>query len=187
MASNIILKGDKALERKLKRLTEMEERRVISRSVRKATTPWTKEARGIVKANAGDGTGFFAKSIATKVKVYKKKQIIVAMTGARSKTDPATGENPAKIAHLLERGTQPHFIRSRKRGGVLSNIDDPRLDSNVNQDAAVFGFEVAHPGTEGLHMFEKAFRRKHRTAAAIYQRELAKDIEREAKRGGFKA
>lgn len=182
--AQIILTGDKALERKMKRLVEMEERRVISKAARKATTPWRKEARKIVKADAGSGTGFFAKNIATKVKVYKKKQIIVAMTGAQSKVDQKTGENPAKIAHLLEEGTQPHIIRSRK---LLSNVDNPRLDRDENQEAAVFGFEVEHPGTEGLHMFSKAFVRKHRQAAMIYQRELSKEIEREAKRGGFKS
>lgn len=184
MATNVILKGDKALQRKIKRLTEMEERRVVSKAVRKAATPWTKEARKIVKQ--GEGTGHFAKNIVTKVKVYQKGHVIVAMTGARNKIDPVTGENPAKIAHLLEEDTQPHFIRSKKRRGVLSNIGDPRLDTS-NQEATVFGFEVKHPGTSGLHMFSKAFVRNHRRAATIYQRELAKDIEREAKRGGFRA
>lgn len=186
--ASVTLAGDKALERKIKRLTEMEERRVVSKASRKAMTPMAKEARKIAKG--GDGTGFFAKNIATKVKVYKKGHVIVAMTGAKSTTDPVTGENPAKIAHLIEDGTEPHFIRSKKgvfrRGSILSNINDPRVDANANQEVTAFGFEVKHPGSDGLHMFSKAFVRNHKKAATIYQRELAKDIEREAKRGGFK-
>ena len=188
----VILTGDKALERKIKRLTELEKRRVVSKAVRKAATPMSKEAKKIVKQDVDAGSGFFGKNIATKVKAYKKGVVVVGMVGARSVLDPTTGENPAKIAHLLEEGTRPHFIEAGKKSfshgrKILSSQNDPRIDLDTNREPTVFGFRVAHPGTKGLHMFRKAFGRKHKQAATIYRRELAKDIEREAKRGGFKA
>ncbi|HDZ39248.1 MAG TPA: hypothetical protein ENH62_13365 [Marinobacter sp.] len=189
---HVTLKGDKALERKLKRLMEPEKRRAVSKACKKALTPMAKAAKKIVKQDVDTGSGFFAKNIATKVKAYGKGAVVVGMLGARNKLDPATGENPSKIAHLLEFGTKPHFIEAGKgslfrRKGVLSSEDDSRVDLDTNREPEVFGFRVSHPGAKGLHMFEKSFRRNHKRAATIYRRELAKDIEREAKRGGFNA
>lgn len=166
----IEVQGMRELERKLKLLTGKELKKVTRGAVVKGVRPAANEAKRIVRSRAKDSgtksTGHFARNIAAVVKQYPN--VTVGMVGARNNKDPKTGENPANIAHLLENGTDPHLIQVED-AKMLSNINDPRGTPGAGQ---VFGVTVQHPGTDGIHMFSRAFQSKMQDMSNTYAKAL---------------
>jgi len=158
--TGIITAGFKELERALKLLPDRIQRRVMRTASTKAARPIVKAA----KANARrtkTGRKLLAKSIGQRSKSYTATQTIVTVIGprwgfkqevGRTGAGKAIYEDPAKIAHLVE------------HGHVLA------IGGNV------VGHVPAHP------FLRPAFESQKGPALAIYKRELAAGIEREARK-----
>lgn len=117
------MSGEKALNRKLSRLKEAVNRRVLRKAVTAASKPVLKEA----KAKAPKETGLLKKSLGRRTKTYRNSGTAVAVVGPREgfkKEVTVNGKtevrNPVKYAHLVEYGTiqtAAHpFLRSAWEG-----------------------------------------------------------------------
>lgn len=176
----LTLTGDKELERRLKRLTDREFLRTVKAASAKAATPIVKKTRANVKED--DRSGLLAKSIGKKTKEYKRAGIVITFVGARRGfKDPETGEDPANIFHLVEEGTEAHYIAPKAKK-VLSNINDPHAET-----VEVFGpFQVLHPGTDPKRPLERAFNSEAEKTGRVYKAEMEKGIDKIAAKVGAK-
>jgi len=106
MAHEVLLQGHKKLLRKLQRLPDAVQRRILRPAVNKALTPINRDA----KRRAPKETGLLRRSIGKKVKVYKRTGVVWGAVGIRKgyKTQLPDGSwrNPEMYAALVERGTR---------------------------------------------------------------------------------
>lgn len=145
------VKGDEALIKSLNEFGDKLARKVLRKAGSKAATPVAKAARKLVKPVSPT----IAKSIGTKVKIYKKSgNLFVAVGPKRDTPKSPSGHNPSKTAHLVDRGTQPHMIR-------------------------LFGrVKFRHPGAKATPFLEPAKAETERETQRIFTRELASGIEK---------
>lgn len=123
------------LEQTLRKLRGLKQA-MQNRIMRKAVTAASREVQGEAKARAPVGeTKLLRRSMGTVVKTYRGKNVVVAIVGPRTGFQrdrkggkrqtalgakfKATGHNPSKIAHLVERG---HKIRRKKGGPILGVV-----------------------------------------------------------------
>lgn len=158
------------LDAKLKKLGDRQFRKTTRKASNKAMTPMVKAT----KRNVHKRTGLLKKSIGKKQKTYKTAGVILTIVGARTGfKDAETGEDPAKIAHLIEFGVQPHAIQA---GGVVLS------DIGTGADGEVFGSSVNHPGFAGFSFQRKAFDSTKSQTMSVYIREMKAGIDQEAKK-----
>ena len=89
------------LIRGLEKLPDKLYDKVVKRAAKLAVKPMMKIAKSLAPVR----TGYFKKSIKSKMKTYRRNGTVVVVWGPENKKDPRTGENPANIAHLIEGGT----------------------------------------------------------------------------------
>lgn len=134
----------------------------------KAMTPVLRTARQLVTQR----TGLLRKSLGKKQKKYGQKgniyTIIGPLTGFK---DPATGENPVNIAHLVEFGTKGHVIKPEKKRAL-------RFTSAGFADIA--RASVQHPGATAKPFMRPAFDAHKEQVLQIVGTELGKGLERQA-------
>ncbi|MCP4617177.1 MAG: hypothetical protein GY844_12190 [Bradyrhizobium sp.] len=106
MANGVLLEGHGRLLRKLRRLPQTVQRRVMRPAVSKALTPVNRDA----KRRAPRATGLLKKSIGKKVKVYRHSGTVWGAVGVRrgykARMPDGRYRDPDKYAHLVELGTQ---------------------------------------------------------------------------------
>lgn len=92
------------LEKNLGELVAKVERQGMREAARKAATPMLQAAR----AKAPVRTGTLKKSLAVKVKTFKrgKDSTVMAIIGPDRNVVSEAGDKPVKYAHLVELGTQ---------------------------------------------------------------------------------
>lgn len=164
----IRIEGLKELDRKLKNLGPRVLRKVVRSASSKAMTPVLKDAKQ--RAKAIKDTGLLSKSLGRKTKTYTRTGTVTVNVGPRKgfkqevtrRTKLPDGRvivrketaNPANYAHLVELGTAPHSI----------------------------GRRGTHPGTRPRPFLRPALDTNEYTVLAIYRRELAAGVIREAKK-----
>jgi hypothetical protein len=156
--------GDKELIEALKKFPGKLSGQVLRRAGQKAATPVAKAARKLVKPISPT----IAKSIGTKVKVYKSGHLFVAV-GPKAEPPksrkvvehPVTEEkvrrvhDPRFTAHLVHGGTKPHKIVIKKT--------DPNRTLN-------------HPGVSEFPFLTKALEQEKALGDQIYLQELRDGI-----------
>lgn len=121
------IKGAKSLNTALDNLEKKTRRKVVRKAIVAGAKPILKAAR----RNAPTLTGLLKLSLGTKVyRVRRRGDVMIALIGPRYRTTGkkaaaligaggrAAKSIPAKYAHLVEFGTQPHH--QAKEGGPLS-------------------------------------------------------------------
>jgi len=91
-------------DRNIKKLISEVQKQAMRDSVKKSATPMLQDAR----AKAPVRTGALKKSLAVKVKTYKRgsNATVMAIIGADRKFVGAGGDKPANYLHLVELGTE---------------------------------------------------------------------------------
>lgn len=167
MANSVTFKleGAKELQRRLFKLDDKIQNKILKGAVRKAARPVVKDARKRVPKDSG----LLRDSIGTFVKKYKRSSTAVAVIGSRrtfsvSKRTQTTASgaqiehrNPAFYAHLVEFGTKQHFQPVATIGSIV-----------------IKGFQ--HPGTKPQPFLEPAFKANERKAFNIMNDELGKHL-----------
>lgn len=156
--------GDKELIAALRKFPSKLAGRVLRRAGAKAATPVAKAARKIVKPISPT----IAKSIGSKVKVYKSGNLFVAVgpradapKSRKTVEHPLTEEktrrlhNPVYTAHLVHGGTKPHQI-------VIKKATPPRT--------------LNHPGVKPTPYLNEGLEAQRAAVEQIYVTELRKGI-----------
>ncbi len=162
MATAVVsVTGDKALERKLKRLFGPELLRVVKSASNKAMTPVRATARKLVAKKSKTTM----RAIVKKQVTYKNEGNVLTMVGVRRVTSKTVGKKQAasNLEHLLEVG---HLL---VKGGKLG------------EGGRIIRFVRPKP------FLAPAYRRNKNRIQTIYAREMEKGVHREARKGGFKA
>lgn len=156
--------GDEALLKALKVFPGKLSGQVLRRAGQKAGTVVAKVARQLVRPVSKT----IAKSIGTKVKVYKSGKLLV-LVGPKAQNpkstkiveNPLTGvkkkraHEPDRTAHLVDRGTKAHAITLYKKKKFRV---------------------VKHPGTKGNFYMERALIQQDSMAKQIYFNELKNGV-----------
>lgn len=143
----------------LKELGDKTERRIVRTAIRKAGNLVAADARKRVKASARRGSRI-GKAISVHVSVTNTRES--AKVGIKQRAG-------ARHAHLLERGTAPHDIRPRARGGKQVMAWKGR---------AIYGKKVRHPGARARPFLRPALEQNHAAIADIFAAELARQVEK---------
>lgn len=158
-----VVTGDRELIKKLNKL----ERRVQTRSIKRASSKAIRPVVQDAKAGARGESKAVAKGIGVRHKMYKKDNNLVSVVGVRNvasvattrqQLNPFTGEtetlphDPRHIVHLIEGGTKPHMIQ------VYKNL------------------KVRHPGTKAKPFLEPAMTKNETRIAQIYRETLRSEI-----------
>lgn len=157
--------GEKQLIAALKELGGGGQRRATKVATSASVLP-LKQAS---KADAPRETGQMRKMLATKVKAYPEKGVVLGIVGVRADAKNAkTGRNPAKYLHLVTKGVKPHNIAPRTKKVLLFK--------------GRYTGRVSHPGQRPNNFLERAFQAGKGAALARFQSKLRERIEAEAKR-----
>lgn len=160
--------------RVLKQLPQKVADQVVRPAAKKALQPILSTARSILKTRST--TGLLASSLGVVQRANRRRgtvySIVGPMTGFK---DPATGENPANIAHLVEFGTKPHLIAPKGQSGAL------KIKRGVGPAVYVEG-AVRHPGARAKPFMRPAYDTKGREVVKIVEQEIGKSIMRRVKR-----
>ena len=168
---SLMVDGDKRTAKRLEALPDRVFRKVVRKASKKAMKPVSTAAR----RNVRPISRLIAKSIGTKQKTYTRNGVVVTVVGPRSGfKDEQTGHNPDNTAHLVEYGTPPHTIESKK---MMSNLNNPHADA---ENIEVFGYTVEHPGSAPFPFMRPALEERRPATLGIYRRELAKGVELES-------
>lgn len=152
--------GDKDLIKRLEFLTPSIRKKVLRPAVTAASRP----IRQAAKASVPVRFGALKKSIDLKAKSYK--ETAVAIVGPKT-GQSATGVNlfgqsgrivPTQYAHLVEKGTKPHVIRTGRGRKVI----------------------WMHPGSPPTRFMQKALSSQATHASGILNRKIAEGIEKYA-------
>lgn len=97
--------GDRKLDRMLRKLGPVSQRRIIRPAANKAMAPVVSAAKSNLTRMGAVDTGQLRKSIGKKTKSIPRAGVVVVIVGPRLNfKDSATGRNPANYAHLVELG-----------------------------------------------------------------------------------
>ena len=126
------------------------------------------EAKAIVRREAYQ-TGALEDSIRPvtfgKYRRGELRGLPVAVIAAGGKVRNIPGRKTAYYAMMVENGTRPHVIRSKKRGGTLS-----LFNRRVKQ--------VNHPGMQGIRFMARAGDTKQRAALDAFAARVAYRLEK---------
>ena len=136
-------------------------RGIMTKAMRLAVKPLP----AIVKSGIPREMGLLARYISHKVKFYVRRTTAVGLVGPRadkpvvqrrasSWSPEPQRQNPAKYAHLVERGTKPHVIR-RKNGGTIN-----------------------HPGAKAQPFLEPAARSNGPSMVSSYKKYLVEEYQK---------
>ena len=99
----------KNLDKAMREIPARVVRKVVGQASRKAMKPIVKDGRQLVPRRFG----LLRKSLGTVQKKYNNTGVFYTIVGPRTGfRDPTTGANPVNYAHLVEKGTAPHTIRT---------------------------------------------------------------------------
>jgi HK97 gp10 family phage protein len=129
-------------------LTDRFARKVMRKSLSRAT----KGLVGAVRRKIPVRSGLMKKSIGRKIKTYVENGVVLAIVGARRGFGGVVNvdgrqvyEDPAKIMHLVEFGTQPHSVAK----------DSQASQGNVAHAASLHPGSIAQPSLRPAYEEEK--------------------------------
>lgn len=180
MATGARIVGEKALIRRLDRMSRGARNRMARPAVREAMKPM----RQMMKRLAARATGMLAKSIKSVVRTYKG--VVFGITGPENRKDAVTGRNPSKYGHLVEFGTAAHTIRPERkralaiRAGVLNRTGSREVASGLDRNVVA---KADHPGTAAQPFMRPAWRAHggRKSERAIGKR-IWQEIQKQARR-----
>jgi len=125
----IVLTGDKELIRKMQRLAEKTQKRIVQKAMKKGAARVRKAAKRRVPVE----TGLLKKSLGSKVARRKRDKVVVGIigprTGFKKQMPDGSYRNPVRYAHLVELGTKragaKPFLRpafEQERDGAVADI-----------------------------------------------------------------
>lgn len=138
---NVQVKGIETLQRKLEELP----RRVRSKVTRKAVMAGSTIVLQAARRSVVRRTGLLKKSLGRKGKTTKQGYY-VRIGSRRGFQVDRNGKiyNPSRVAHLVEKGAQPHQIVSRRHPGARKQpFLNPALDQNIGQIKATMASKMA--------------------------------------------
>lgn len=160
-----------ALSALLDKLPANIQRRVIGKACKMAIQPVIKAARR--HAPLDDGT--LRHRMGLRQKKYGRTGTTYTVVGVQRGTDPATGENPSVISHLVEYGTTAHLIAPRNAAGALK-IKRGRGPTQWIEGA------VWHPGARMKPFMRPAYHQNKEKVVQIWTNKMDREIAREADR-----
>lgn len=172
--------------RKFSHLKKRGARNAVVKGVRAGADPQVKEAR----RNAPRETGLLRRRTTKKIKRYGQGKRVLAVIGAKSGKDPATGRNPAWYAHLIEGGVQPHTIHPKKAkrlrfAGHEGGVGRDRATGRYKKtQVTVYRRKVLHPGLRGTRFMERAYRAKKLESIARFRSKFTSEVMIEARKQG---
>ena len=175
--------------------------RISGKAMSRAMTPVKREtvarARAVESSSPWFTSGALSKSMAKKVKAYKKSSTVVGLVGPRKAFfivstrlfGYANVNVPANILHLITEGVKPHDIGTGKstgpgkRGGPRVSRDTDKgpfmgrwLDPPDNTERSVW----RHPGFAGNPIMAKALVATAGRARSEYRKGFVAGLEAEA-------
>lgn len=132
--TGIVLKGGRAMIRRLEQLPNRIQRKVARQAVSAALTPLNKE----IKRQTPQETGQLKRSIGKKIKTYRNNGVIWGAVGVRSgfrKVIDGKPRDPRRYAHVVEARTG--FMRrsfDTTRTKVISILGQ-KLGSGIEREA----------------------------------------------------
>lgn len=151
------------LRKRLAKLPPQMESKVVGQAASSSMQPVVSAARRLAKKPGR--SGLLAKSIGKKLVRYKANGTVLVIVGARRGfKDPATGEDPANIAHLIEFGTAPHDIS----GSPVLLIDGWFVRGTVR-----------HPGSPPMPFIRPALDGNRTKVIAKYRSKIKSGLDRE--------
>jgi hypothetical protein len=165
-AGRIRVEGLKEIDRRLGRLPDKLQHKILKEGVKEAVASVIRAAKALAPVE----TGTLRRSIGVRIKSYQKKQTWVAIVGPRRVLAPKFREglptskaarDPRFYGHLVESGAQPH-----KQKGVVIPIVGLRLMASQ------------HPGVKGTGFMEDAWKANRGRVLLRLKRRLFVDIER---------
>jgi hypothetical protein len=117
-AGRIRVEGLKEIDRRLGRLPNKLQHKILKEAVKEAVAPVIRAARALAPVE----TGTLRRSIGVRIKSYQKKQTWVAVVGPKRVSAPKFREglptskaarDPRFYGHLVESGAQPHKQKGR--------------------------------------------------------------------------
>jgi HK97 gp10 family phage protein len=150
VAENVRIKGVEELRGKLKKLGDKQERKVTRTAIRKAGNLVLKNAR----KRAPKKSGRLRKGLAVRVSVTTTGETV--RIGAKRRAG-------ARHAHLIELGTKPHVITTR-RGKILAS------------PGHIYGRRVNHPGIPAQPFLMPAFEESKDDAVDFFKDEMKRLI-----------
>jgi HK97 gp10 family phage protein len=164
MSGQIRIKvDDRKVRRMLKELPDRIERKVLRQAIGPATTPAVKAAKRLAPRDSG----LLKKSIAKKIKTYKKTNTAVSIVGPKKDVvEVINGKNkrPSKYAHLVEGGTSPHKIVVTWKGKKVT---------------------LQHPGAKATHFLKQAQEASLSQYKSICMQRMADGVIREGQKLGL--
>lgn len=182
---NLEIQGVKELQRKLDALDKNVGKKIVRKALGKGIALIRKEAKAEERPRRR--TGGLQRAIASKVKIYRRGATWagVGVDAKKQFTDNAGRRYvPAKIAHLVEKGTRPHSILKGARTRIGRRYS--RAKSLANMIGAKLRWAAGkrpqwHPGSRPYPWLNPAFLRTRERALAIIAAELRAGIEAMAK------
>lgn len=151
-----------SFEPMLKGFASKTERGILRASLRRTGQQVVaKEARINLRRVGGKR---FTRDIIVKTSVTLSRA--VAQIGARKRSPLA------KIGHLIEGGTRPHVIQTRRQGGVM-----------MGKDGIFRGRRVQHPGTQARPWLNPALLNKKRQAVARFKDLVVEEMFKAIRKG----
>lgn len=162
---SVRIEGLEALERQVRVLSPKGRRRVWRNAFRDAgRSVLQKEARKNLKSM---GYSALAKDVTTKASATNANTTV--RIGAKAKT------RLNRLGHLFEKGTKPHIIMPKRRGGVLELRGLP--------GERVFATSVRHPGTKARPWLIPALDAKKEAVTRDIADRIGKEVEKARQRG----
>ncbi|WP_299733850.1 HK97 gp10 family phage protein [uncultured Endozoicomonas sp.] len=177
MQSSMEVDGLAELEKQLKQLDLVAQKKVLRKATRESAKPIQKKIEQNVSAMGHVDTGLLAESIKTRVSFPKRRTWadVVASVGVfklnslmrQFGLDPKKDMPPTVYGWWLEHGTQPH----RTGSGA-------KASTGKNQDKGLM-----HPGILAKPFIRPAFDSQLTSTVGIQKNVLAKEIDKALKKG----
>lgn len=170
IVAQIGLLGDEELQKRLNALPDKVIRRIVPRASELATDSVLADAR----RRAPEETGLLKESLGKKQKLYRRSGTFVTVVGPRMgfkrivKVFDREGRskpryrNPVNYAHLVEKGTKPHSLRTAGKGVVSRAVHKLRSKN--------------HPGTVARPFISTAYAKNRGRVVQVYRSVIASEI-----------
>ncbi len=172
MSISFEVDGLKELEKQLKELELVAQKRVLRQAARASAKPIEQDIRSQAQAHGHVDTGNLVESIKTRTSIPKNQSFadVFATTGVfkNRKAMKASGKMDAPVyAYWLEFGVEPHALgKSAKR------------ERGTHQEKGLW-----HPGIQAKPFIRPAFDKNTEKSLQIQKNELSKAIDRALQRG----
>jgi hypothetical protein len=158
------------------------EGRVLDRQVGRAVDYAMTPVVGAARRRCVHRSGTLAHSLQKKLRKYPRThKIVLAVRPDPAAHDPKTGERPAKIAHLIEFGTEPHEIHLSGPVQIRVWLGAGEEASGYYGDRWVAG-TIHHPGSAPKPFLRPALVEQKDNVIARYRSRIIKGVDEETRK-----